>query len=855
MGRAFVLPGKRATTCDPPRKDAARHPREGNAMPPLRHLVLAIALATLASLVAALPAGAAPAERRIALVIGNGAYPGGALATAANDAGLVAQTLQAAGFDVVGARDLDEESLRRTLRDFTDKAAASGPDTVAFLYLSGSGLQLANEAYFAPVDARIETASDVPVRALRISDYVSRLAALPLRARFVVLDAARASPFHLKGDPLAGGLPLMEAGPGSLIATNAAPGTVGPAETGPYGAYALALVEMIREGGLAPAALFERVRLRVAETTRGAEVPWSASRIEAPFVFLEREAGAPSLAGFEPPRKPLGEIGAREAYAACLARDTLPAYEEFAAAYPRDPLAKRVRAIIAARREALTWRTSAMADTPEAYWSYLGRYPRGPHAWDARRRLSALAAALAPPPDYRALAYDVPPPPPDEIVYVERPALVLDDPVYALPPPPVVFLPPRPVVLVDLAPPPPPPVAYLLPVPAYVPVPTYVVAPPAVVAPPNPGLFHNLHAPVAAGPEFHGAPPGGTGLAPVAGAAVGAAIGAAAARVALPPALARKMDAPLGAPGQIPRRDNPSPGPIPGTPTAPLAGPLGGPAALRPSLPGQIAPAAGPRPGAPNPAQALPGAGGTPLPAVAGRPGLPNAPADGRAGLNQIPPAAGRAGAQAGARPPVNHPGTTPPPGNAAGAPQGPAAGVLQGPAAGLAQGVRPPLTPLRPVQPLRSAQPQRMPPGARPTVPPQAGLPPSMPPRLAQPQPRMAPQRMAQPPRAAGREPQADDALRRMRMDQAIRQQAQQAQAQAQARQRGEAQQMMQRQQQQMQDAMRRQQAQAMRQPQMAAPRPQPMAPRPMPQMPRPTPHGPGPGHGCGHPGGPPCR
>ncbi len=201
-------------------------------MPPLRHLLLA--LAVLASFVAtALPSAAAPAERRIALVVGNGAYADGAIPTAANDAGLVAQTLQAAGFDVVGARDLDEDSLRRTLRDFTDKAAAAGPDAVAFVYLSGYGLQLENEAYFAPVDARIETASDVPLQALRVSDYVKRLAALPLKARFMVLDAARTAPFRLKGDPLAGGLPLVEAEPGSLIATNAAPGTVGPAETGP----------------------------------------------------------------------------------------------------------------------------------------------------------------------------------------------------------------------------------------------------------------------------------------------------------------------------------------------------------------------------------------------------------------------------------------------------------------------------------------------------------------------------------------------------------------------------------------------------------------------------------------------
>jgi hypothetical protein len=47
---------------------------------------------------------AAQAEKRIALVIGNAGYQAGALATPANDAGLIAQTLQAAGFDVVGAR-------------------------------------------------------------------------------------------------------------------------------------------------------------------------------------------------------------------------------------------------------------------------------------------------------------------------------------------------------------------------------------------------------------------------------------------------------------------------------------------------------------------------------------------------------------------------------------------------------------------------------------------------------------------------------------------------------------------------------------------------------------------------------
>jgi hypothetical protein len=79
-------------------------------------------------------------EHRIALVIGNAGYQAGALTTPANDAGLIAQTLQAAGFDVIGARDLDQDTLRRAFRDFVEKAQAAGPNTVSYVYLSGYGL-------------------------------------------------------------------------------------------------------------------------------------------------------------------------------------------------------------------------------------------------------------------------------------------------------------------------------------------------------------------------------------------------------------------------------------------------------------------------------------------------------------------------------------------------------------------------------------------------------------------------------------------------------------------------------------------------------------------------------------------
>src|SRR3954454_22004457 len=290
-------------------------------------------------------AAAQAQEKRIALVVGNGAYAKSPLATAANDAGLVAQTLQAAGFDVVGARDLDGETLRKSFRDFIQKAESSGPDTVAMVYLAGYGLQLAGDNYFVPVDSAINRDTDVPIEALRTGDYIRQLASLPLKAGIVVLDAARQQPFV--AGQIASGLALVEADPRMLIAFNAAPGTVAPVEQGPYGAYAQALAEMIRTGGLPLPEVFNRVRLRVNETSKGAQVPWDAAKLDAEFNFFERAPDAPPQA---PPdqvaalrSKPIRDLAAQEAFSAALGRDTLQAYEEFLAVYPDDPLSKRVR--------------------------------------------------------------------------------------------------------------------------------------------------------------------------------------------------------------------------------------------------------------------------------------------------------------------------------------------------------------------------------------------------------------------------------------------------------------------------------------------------------------------------------
>src|SRR5436305_2765914 len=191
--------------------------------------LLSLSLMLLSALAGTLSsASAQQQEKRITLVVGNGAYAKSPVETAANDAGLIAQTLQAAGFDVVGARDLDGDTLRRSFRDFIQKAEASGPGTVAMVYLAGYGMQLAGENYFIPVDSAISRDTDVPIEGLRLGDYIRQLASLPLKASIVALDAARRQPFIEGGQAIAGGFALVEPNPQMLIAFNAAPGTIAP---------------------------------------------------------------------------------------------------------------------------------------------------------------------------------------------------------------------------------------------------------------------------------------------------------------------------------------------------------------------------------------------------------------------------------------------------------------------------------------------------------------------------------------------------------------------------------------------------------------------------------------------------
>jgi len=442
----------------------------------VHHLKRAIVFAVFVLTAVAGSVASASAQQRLALVIGQSAYDGRQLATAANDAGLIAQTLTSAGFEVIQGRDLNANDLRGVVRDFLDKAQELGNDDAVMVYLSGYGLQLEGENYFLPVDARIQRDVDIPIDGFRLSDLVRSLERIPARTRIVVADMARDYPLPAGSDPIARGLALMEPPAGFLIAFSSAPGITTGDAPGPYGHYATALAETIRQPGVPVNEVFNRVRLRTHETTQGLQTPWDMANLgDTPFVFFETE----ETASAPPPVREVRRIedsSAEDAYSIAVERDTIQDYQAFLRRYPDHPLARRVTALLAARREAIVWRRTVTRNTSEAYWTYLRRYPNGPHAGDSRRRLARLSAPVAPPSVFEEVVYDdLPPPLPvvERVEVVEVVTIIREAP--PPPPPPVYF---RSYydedvefVTIIREPPPPPILVGVLPVPAPIPVP------------------------------------------------------------------------------------------------------------------------------------------------------------------------------------------------------------------------------------------------------------------------------------------------------------------------------------------------------------------------------------------------
>ena len=161
-------------------------------MKTLRHLlrlsILAAALFTLSA------EAQAPADVRIALVIGNSAYIGGAaLANPANDAKAMATVLRGMGFDVLELRDGNKAQMNAAVVKV--QAALKGKQGVGMLYYAGHGLQVDARNYMVPVDAKILKVADVPQQTVDVNSVVEAFKTAGNRMNILVLDACRNNPF------------------------------------------------------------------------------------------------------------------------------------------------------------------------------------------------------------------------------------------------------------------------------------------------------------------------------------------------------------------------------------------------------------------------------------------------------------------------------------------------------------------------------------------------------------------------------------------------------------------------------------------------------------------------------------
>jgi hypothetical protein len=257
-------------------------------------------------------AQAQPADKRIALVIGNARYPKVPLDNPENDARLIAANLRKLGFDVNEQLNVNVLQFRRALREFARRVQED--DAIAVLYYAGHGVQIDGRNYLLPVDINLRDQEEVKDESVDIEElFLSRIEKARSHPRIVILDACRDNPFAGKTRNIrsAGGLAEMGAR-GTLIAFASAPGA--PAEDGPSGrnsVYTKHLATEMMVPGLEVEQMFKNVRVKVLRDTRERQLPWVNTSLTSNFSFNPARDAQPAIRE-QPAREAAQKPPARE---------------------------------------------------------------------------------------------------------------------------------------------------------------------------------------------------------------------------------------------------------------------------------------------------------------------------------------------------------------------------------------------------------------------------------------------------------------------------------------------------------------------------------------------------------------
>jgi hypothetical protein len=343
--------------------------------------------------------------KRIALVIGNGAYTKAPLLkNPPNDARDMAATLRTLGFDVTSGINTNQRDMKRLIREFGQKLKAGGS---GLFYYAGHGVQSKGRNYLIPVDADIQSEAEVEDAGVDASLVLNYMDDAQNGLNIVILDACRNNPFSRSFRSASDGLAQVDAPTGTLIAYATAPGRVASDGTARNGLYTSELLKQMRVPSLSVTDMFMRVRAEVMKQTGNKQVPWEASSLVGAFYFSgPKNDGSASPAANELKVDPAAfELSYWETIKNSTSADDFKAYIE---KYPSgqfaslaknrisslEPSTKPVESKPAANDGSATelafWDSVKNSTNVEDFQAYLKKYPNGTFAELANNRLRTL---------------------------------------------------------------------------------------------------------------------------------------------------------------------------------------------------------------------------------------------------------------------------------------------------------------------------------------------------------------------------------------------------------------------------------------------------------------------------------
>ncbi|MFC7691004.1 caspase domain-containing protein [Paeniroseomonas aquatica] len=239
------------------------------------------------------PAQPAPPERRVALVIGVGAYQSAPqLANPVGDARSIGESLRRLNFEVEEVLDPDFRRITRALREFGIRAQRAD---VALVYYAGHGVQVGRENYLLPADAKLERERDLLYEALPLELLLGE-ASQAARLGIVLLDACRNNPFvdrMSRSMTIAGrgatspGLARVDNVPrNTLVVMATKADQIAEDGSGSHSPFAEALLAHFQIPGLELSLFFRSVRDTVLRATGNRQEPFIFSSLGAePFYF------------------------------------------------------------------------------------------------------------------------------------------------------------------------------------------------------------------------------------------------------------------------------------------------------------------------------------------------------------------------------------------------------------------------------------------------------------------------------------------------------------------------------------------------------------------------------------------